>query len=150
MEIIYTNGMITINETMIVVVVSFLILVFVLNRLMFRPLLDTIKKRHEHLDELSNEIQSAQKEASELAQQLKDQELEARNEGQRLKKELQEAGSEKAKEILDASRQEITKIRENAQKEVDDQLAAARQNIQQESEVLSRQMMEIILGRSVS
>ena len=58
MEIVYTNGMITINETLVVILLSFLIFVMILNRLMFRPLRETIKKRDDHLNTLDNDIKT--------------------------------------------------------------------------------------------
>ena len=58
--------MITINETLVVILISFLILVMILNRLMFRPLRDTIEKRDDHLNTLDSDIKTAQDKAKDL------------------------------------------------------------------------------------
>ncbi|MFO8049840.1 MAG: hypothetical protein R6U29_12460 [Desulfosudaceae bacterium] len=150
MEIIYTNGMITINETMVVILVSFLLLVFILNRLMFRPLLNTIKEREDHLTGLSDEIKTAEQKAEDLARQLKDHETAAQQEAQRLKKELEAAGSSQATEILNQSREESQAIKEEAQKEVKAHLEAARQDLHREAENICQEIMTTILGRNVS
>ena len=150
MEIVYTNGMITINETMIVVLVSFLILVFVLNRLMFRPLLTTIQEREDHLNGLSDSIQTAETKAADLSRQLQEKEAETKSEAQQIKKELEEAGSSQAGEILDQARTEIAQIRAAAQEEVKAQLTTAREEIDREAEELSTEIITLLLGRSIS
>lgn len=150
MEIIYTNGMITINETMIVILASFLILVLILNRLMFRPLLDTIRKREDHLATLDSGIKSAQNKATDLTTRLRVKEEAARQDGLALKNELETAANSQAKEIVDATRGEIASLKEETQKEVSVQVTEAKKTIRQDAEKLSLEIMTKILGRGVS
>ena len=49
MQIVTTISLISINETTIVQIVSFLILVFILNRVMIRPLWKTIAERNQYI-----------------------------------------------------------------------------------------------------
>ena len=150
MEIVYTNGMITINETMIVILVSFLILVFILNRLMFRPILDTIQKREDHLIELDSDIKTAQEKAADLMTRLREKEASARQEGLTLKSELETVANDQAKDIVDSARKTISDLKENTQNEVKIQVASAKKTIQHDAEQLSLEIMTKILGRGVS
>ncbi|MDY6905964.1 MAG: hypothetical protein SWH61_14905 [Thermodesulfobacteriota bacterium] len=149
MEIIYTSGMITINETMIVVLVSFLLLVFILNRLMFRPLLNTIDERNNCIQGLSQDITTLKKQSEQLTNQLHDREEQARQEAFAQKKELEALGSQQASDISEQTRQEMQAIKAKAQQEVDAQYETAKKQIQQEAETLAADIMEKILERKV-
>lgn len=150
MEIVYTNGMITINETLVVILLSFLIFVMILNRLMFRPLRETIKKRDDHLNTLDNDIKTAQEKATDLMARLKEKESSARQDGQALRNELEVMANTQAKEIVEAARGTISDLRENTKKEVNTQVDQAKKTIQQDAERLSLEIMTKVLGRQVS
>lgn len=150
MEIVYTNGMITINETLVVILVSFLIFVMIINRLMFRPLQETMKERDAHLTTLDNDIKTAQAEAADLMSRLKEKEATARQEGLALKKELEAGANDQAKDIVDAARGTISDLKADTQKEVNAQVTAAKTTIQQDAERLSLEIITKILGRGVS
>jgi F-type H+-transporting ATPase subunit b len=149
-EIVYINGMITINETIIVILGSFLILVLILNRLMFHPLLDTIGKRKDHLATLDRDIRTAQDKATDLTARLREKEESARQEGLALKSESEAAANEQAKEIVNTARGTISSLKEETQKKVSAQVAEAKETIRQDAERLSLEIAAKILGRKLS
>ena len=59
MEIIATTALISINETFFVQLVSFLIFLYVMNRIMFRPLISTMDQRKEYLVDVKTDIENA-------------------------------------------------------------------------------------------
>ncbi|RLC32298.1 MAG: hypothetical protein DRH32_03010 [Deltaproteobacteria bacterium] len=148
MEIIYTPGMITINATMVIELVSFLILVVVLNRIMFRPLLDTIKIRNERIASLSGAIESNKSEAEKIMLRLREHEQLAKKEAFERKKELENLGTRKATEILEAAKKEITSIKEDVDREIEAQLKQAKESFKKDSETIASEIIEHILGRS--
>ena len=150
MEIIYTNGMITINETIVVILVSFLVLVFILNRLMFRPLRDVIEQRATHFSALDRDITTARDKTTDLSARLRQKEEAARQEGLILKNELETAANQQAKEIVDITRGEIAGLKESTQKEIDIQIAEAKKVIHQEAQRLSMEIVSKILGREIA
>lgn len=150
MEIIYTNGMITINETIIVILVSFLVLVFILNRLMFRPLRDVIAQRETHFAALDRDITTVRNKTTDLSARLRQKEETARQEGLILKNELETAANQQAKEIVDITRGEIAGLKESTQKEIDIQIAEAKKVIHQEAHRLSMEIVSKILGREIA
>jgi len=149
-EIIYTNGMITINETIIVILVSFLVLVFILNRLMFRPLRDVIAQRETHFAALDRDITTVRNKTTDLSARLRQKEETARQEGLILKNELETAANQQAKEIVNITRGEITGLKESTQKEIDIQIAEAKKVIHQEAHRLSMEIVSKILGREIA
>ena len=62
MEIISNIALISINETMVVQLFSFIVFIFILNRIMIRPLRSSAHDREIYIENLSVDISNAQKE----------------------------------------------------------------------------------------
>ncbi len=150
MEIVPADGLITINETMIVQLISFLIFLYIINRVMFRPLRKVMAERDEHIKKIKADTSEAQNRFESINIQIKDQEAEARQAAFQLKSELEDQGSLEASGVLSAAREEIAEANESARKEVSAMVAAARQDIQKESEVLATNIIETILERRLN
>ena len=151
MEIVANNNaLITINETLIIQIISFLIFLFIINRVMFRPLRKVMAERNEHISNLKADTSEAQNRFDSINSQIKDQEAEARQAAFQLKAELEDQGSQEAGGILSSAKKEIADDNETARKEVADMVAAAREDIQKESEVLATNIIETILERRLN
>ena len=150
MEIISTIGLITINETLIIQLISFLIFVFVINRVMFRPLRTVMSERDSYIQKLKIEIDGAEDELKTVFEQIKEQESAVKKEAFSLKEKLEAAGSQQAGEIFDAAREEIQAMKTTAEKEVDAMISEARKSIKNESETLATRIMEKLLDRRLA
>jgi F-type H+-transporting ATPase subunit b len=151
MEIVANNNaLITINETLIIQIISFLIFLFIINRVMFRPLRKVMAERNEHISNLKADTSEAQNRFDSINSQIKDQEAEARQAAFQLKAELEDQGSQEAGGILSSTKKEIADDTETARKEVAEMVAAAREDIQKESEVLATNIIETILERRLN
>ena len=150
MQIISNIALITINETLFVQLLSFLIFMFIINRIMFRPLQSVMKERESYMDQVKLETVDAAKEFEILTQKLKAQESEVKTEALALKKKLEESGGMQAAEIIDSARKEIEALKEKTEMEVDTQLSEARKRLQMESEALAINIMEKLLGRRLA
>ncbi len=147
MDIISKIALITINETLIAQIISFLIFVFIFNRIMVRPLREVMGERETYIDDLKQGVLDAEKEMSQMTEELKAREAEAKQEAFAFKTELLDSGSQDAAEIFEASRKEIEVLKKDAEKEIEAQIAEARKNLKEESEILSTSIMEKILER---
>jgi F-type H+-transporting ATPase subunit b len=147
MEIISNIALISINETLIVQVISFLIFLFLINRLMFRPLRSMMADRDIYIKRVKLDIDQAQTEIESLSRQIQEQEAEVKKEAFGLKKQREEIGSRQAKEIFAAVRQEIADASAKVQAEIDIKIAEARQSLEKESETLALNIVEKILDR---
>lgn len=150
MHIISTIALITINETLLFQLISFLIFLFIINRIMFRPLQSVMDNRKNHLDKIQTDTVDAIKEFESLTQKLKAQESEVRTEALELKREVEESGSRQATEIFDASKKEIDTLREKAEMEVKARIAEERKHLQKESQALAVTVMEKLLDRRLA
>lgn len=150
MHIISNIALISINETLFVQLLSFLIFLFIINRIMFRPLQNVMNERVNYMDKIKVDTVDAVKELEDLIQKLRRKESEVRTRALELKKELEESGSAKSAEIFASTRQEIEAIKEKAEMEVNAQISEARKHIQEESEALAVNIMEKMLDRRLA
>ena len=147
MEIISNIALISINETLIVQVISFLIFLYLINRIMFRPLQNVIADRDIYIERVKRDIDQAQKQIKTMSSQIREQEAEVKKEAFDLKEQQEKIGNRQAKEIFAAVRQEIADTSAKVQKDIDIKISEARQSLQKESELLAKSIIEKILDR---
>lgn len=147
MQIVSTIALISINETLVVQLISFLIFLFVINRVMFRPLRNTMQEREDYIEGIRLDIRDAEKKLEKTIQQVQDENAAVREAGLMMTAELVKQGNEEAGEIIAGSRQEIAQIGNKARHEIDAQIAEARKTIVAEADKLSLIVMEKVLGR---
>ena len=150
MHIISNIALITINETLFVQLLSFLIFLFIINRIMFRPLQHVMNERVNYMAKVKTDTVDAIQELEDLTKKLKKQESEVRAQALELKRELEESGNAKSAEIFASIREEINTIKEKAEMEVNVQIAEARKHVQEESEALAVNIMEKLLDRRLA
>jgi F-type H+-transporting ATPase subunit b len=148
MQIISNIALISINETLIVQVISFLIFLFIINRVMFRPLRKVMEERKTHIDSLQQDIDNAHSEYETLTDQIKARENDVRIEAAQQRQQLTTKGQQQAADIISSTRDEISTMTIEAEKEVGLQIAAAREHVQIEAEVLSKKIIATVLHRS--
>ncbi len=149
MQIVSVEALLSINETLIVQLISFLVFLFVINRVMFRPLRGLIKKRGEHLDAIKHDISEADNEYQHLLKQIKKRESAVKNEAFAFQQKLEESGSEEAARIIETTRKEISDLKQKVGRELEDQISEVREGLQKESETIALVIMEKILDRGL-
>jgi len=147
MQIISNIALISINETAIVQLISFLLFVFIINRVMLRPLRKATHERGSFIENIRQDIIAAEKKVEDLSNQLEKRQSEVKNEAFELNKELEQAGGKEAAEMLAAVRQEIKNMRVSAEEEIKTQSVAARKQLKNEMDVLVVNIMEQVLKR---
>jgi len=140
---------ITLNKALFIQFVNFVLLIFILNALLYRPIRQAIKQREE-------KINQDREEANRLAK-----EAEIRlNEWNKGLEEAKKAGLEKQGELMKGAKDEeraiITKVREETEDfikkmraEMAKDMEAARETLKTQAEVFSLEIAEKILGRPI-
>lgn len=135
--------------TFFVQMAIFLVLVFVLNALLYKPILNIIDRRKKQLEELENEIklfnESVNTKAAEYEEKLK----QAKTNASELKKEIIQEGNEQAKKIVDVVRAEIPVMTQEFQQKIEKEIQTAWQILDKQSQKLSLDIAQKVLGRSV-
>lgn len=150
MQIVSNIALISINETLIVQVISFLIFLFIINRIMFQPLLKTRGDRDQYLNQIAQDIVQAKEAVEQYTFEIEERRNTIRSEAFEIKKELEAVGNQEATDIVDAAVKEVSTIREDTTRKIEAQIVEARKQVQKESEPLAIQIMEKILDRRIS
>lgn len=150
MQIISNVALISINETVIFQLISFLVFLFIINRVMIRPLQGVMNERESHVEKIKLNIIEVEKDIEELGLQIEAEESAVRQSALELKQELQQAGDAEAAGIFDATKQEIDGLKEAAGRQLEAQLGEARKSIQDEAESLALNIMEKVLSRRLA
>ncbi|HNQ65731.1 MAG TPA: ATP synthase F0 subunit B [Smithella sp.] len=137
------------DYTLLVQGVLFLTLVFLLNILLYKPILSIIDRRKKQLEESENEIrlfdENAEKKVAEYEEKLKQAKLKASE----AKKEVIQEGANQAKNIIDAVRNEIPVMAREFQQKMDKEVEKAKAVLDGNSRQLSLEIAQKILGRPV-
>ena len=147
MEIVSNIALITINATLFHQLIAFLIFVFIMNRIMFRPLQGVMSERESLIEKIKLDTTDAAQEFERLTDELNARELAAREGAQGVRNELEELGNREASEILESTRQEIESKKAKAEVEINGQILQAKKQLQKESETLAVNIMEKLLER---
>ena len=147
MEIIATNALISINETFFVQLVSFLIFLYVMNRIMFRPLLSSISQRKELISDFQKDIISGEEDLVRIGEDLDREKAEVFQEAQKVVLSLETEGDRRASDILEDVRQQISELRHETETQVKEQVGQARMELTGEVEAVTLTIMEKVLHR---
>jgi len=150
MQVVSNIALISINETLIIQLLSFLIFLFIINRIMFRPLRKVMDEREDYIQKIKQGVIDAENEMKSITTRLDDQERAARDEAFAFKAELEKSGCEKASEIYHSAKQEIDQLKEKSEKEVEAEMTEARKMLKAESKQLAAGIVEKILNRRLA
>ncbi|UCC95201.1 MAG: F0F1 ATP synthase subunit B [Candidatus Omnitrophota bacterium] len=138
-----------INLTLILEIVIFVILLLLLQRFVFRHLLQMLERRKSYVENNLVEIEKLKKETGHQAQQAQEQLEEAKRRALQIKEEANTYSQEyRGKKKVEAEK-EIVYMKKKAEKEIAFQLEKSKQKLQQHSLELSFMIAEKILKKEI-
>jgi F-type H+-transporting ATPase subunit b len=141
--------MININITLLIQMFNFLLLLYLLNLVLFRPIRRIIKERHQVVEDFNTNITSMSSSAQEAMEQFEQKIRQARKEGtvrvQGMKEEGLEVEAKLIKETAQQAQEKVEAIREQVKSEIRE----ARTQLQAQVQAFSVEVSEKILGRSI-
>ena len=150
MQIVSNIALLSINETLIVQMISFLIFLYVINRVMIRPLKDLMSERVNHVENIKQDIVNAEGKYKEILEQVKQRDAALRQEAFAISEKLEKAANMEALELISATREKIATLKGEAAREVDVQVREAQKYFRKESETLAVTIMEKVLDRRLA
>jgi F-type H+-transporting ATPase subunit b len=130
-------------------IVNFLLLIFILNILLYKPILGIIAKREKRLEEAGAEVERLR---GEMEQKLVEYEAKARlarQEAMEQAKGSLREGTQEAKKIVEDAREEITSLMEDFHRRMEGEIGEARKILGSQSARISREIAEKVLGRTI-
>jgi F-type H+-transporting ATPase subunit b len=142
--------LIDVDGTLFVQFGLFLIMLFVLSRVVFRPYLKLKDARHAGIEGARDEAHQMQERARQVGADYDAQLTRARLRGAEERQRLRTEGAVYERQVLGAARDEAHKALESARGKIRGDATAAQRQLEDESTALSRQIVHKILGREVA
>ena len=137
------------NLSLFIQMGNFLLLVFLLNIFLYRPIRRIIAERGEEMGSLEHAIRDYQEKAEENEKGIREQTVQARKEGFNVKESLKLEGVEKEKGILRESSSTVEERISTNRSEIEEQMKKVRKVLDEQVAVFSKELAEKVLGRSV-
>ena len=141
--------MITVDITLVIHIINMIVLMFVLNAILYKPVLGILEKRQGKLDTLGNDVeqfeQNARHRQAEVDKKMRQASAKAKKALDGARSEAQAAGAEKVAAI----RQEADGEKEKQLADVKTQVDTARTELLDNVTGFAQEMAGKILGRSL-
>ena len=141
--------MVDIDSTLFIQLVLFLLLIWILNQVLYKPLLRIMDRRKEILDKAQEEVKNVQETIDRRVAEYEEKIRAAKMEAMGQKGDLAKEGAEAAKAITDKAKAEIAVMMGEFQAKLEKELAAAREVLRNQSIRISSEIAEKVLGRSI-
>ena len=141
--------MVSLDYSLGIQIINFLLLIFILNLLLFKPILGLIEKRKKQFEESETEIKRLQTTVEEKMTAYEEKLRQAKTAAIEQKNEIIRQGAEEARAVTDAVRAEIPGMMERFQTKMAVEIDAAKKVLADRSRQLSVEIAEKILGRSI-
>lgn len=141
--------MISINATLFIQIILFLVLAFILKRLLIHPTLKIINERVKYIQDTNKKLLNIEEETEELVQKCISMETTARQTAHEKSAILQKEAREIAEKLFQDSRDQIASIKEKVGREVEEKIEVARQSLQSEAVQVADVLTEKLIGRRI-
>lgn len=142
--------MISINATLVVQIIHFLILVFILNRLMLQPILKKIEDRKEYIEKTKGEIIDLEQETERLKKTFFLEQVNARKEAFSLRDELRSQAFIQSGEFHKDSQKKAALLRATADSEANKEIEKTQPLLPGEAASLAEVIIERVIGRRIA
>jgi len=142
--------MIEINLTIVIQVLQFLILMFILNRLLFKPISQVMAERKAKINAWEEKTQNLQDSARVKLEKYENQLREERTQAQERQEQLTKELKKKEEENLRTVSEEAAGLIASAQRVIVEETERLRLELRQQAVELSQILAEKVLGRKVS
>ncbi len=141
--------MIALDYTVIIQIVSFLLLWFLLTKVLFKPFLGLVEERERRTEGVQAETSSLMDEGERLQAEYEDGTARARDEGNAVKETILNEARQARERLLAQAREEAGSLLQTVREEVQTEMQRERELAAREAEVIAQQMAEKILGRKL-
>lgn len=142
--------MIYLDYTVFIQIVAFIVLWFLLSKLLFKPFLGLIEERERRTEGVKAEAQALVEEGERLRAEYESAIAKVREEGNAVKEAVLNEARQKRERLLAQAREEAAGHLATVREEIREELARGRQAAVREAEAIAREMAEKVLGRKIA
>jgi F-type H+-transporting ATPase subunit b len=141
--------MIDINITLFIQMANVLVLVFLMNLVLYRPIRKLVAQRNQFMADKQNVIDRADKESAEALREFEGTIQTARAKGRQKVQEMKELAYQQEKDLLQKSAEESAKQLAGIRKTIKTEIGRARKQLRAQIQAFSLDLAQKILGRSI-
>ncbi|NMA70028.1 MAG: F0F1 ATP synthase subunit B [Desulfitobacterium sp.] len=140
---------IAIDATIITQILSFALLVYILKRFAWNPLIDMMEKRRQQIEDDINQAKAEKLQAEQIKREYQEEMRKARQEAQEIIARATKISEEQAEEILVTARKEAEKMKETALADIERERDLAIAQVQAQVATLSVAVAEKIIRKNL-
>lgn len=142
--------MVNIDYTLILVVVNFIILLIILKKLLYKPLMDFINKRESQIKEDLEGAKELKEESNKILEKQKELLRKAKEEARSIRDEATKSAKIQSEQILHDSEKQRDVIIQEAQEIIDVEVNKAKENIQSQIGDFVIELTDKIIGKKLT
>jgi F-type H+-transporting ATPase subunit b len=142
--------MIDIDWTLFAQLINFLLLVFLLNVVLFRPIRKIIRERQAKILTQESEINLLSVKGSSLEDEMKEKLAAARREGAGVRESLKQEGAQAEANLLEEVKKQVEMEWVTVEKKIKADMDKARSSLQTQAQSFAQLLATKILGRELS
>jgi F-type H+-transporting ATPase subunit b len=143
------GGLISLDKSLIIQVINFLILLFLLQKLLYKPLVAKMSERTEAIRKSLDEAQRARAEAARQQEENAEHLRAAHAEAASIRAAALKEAAEEQKKLVDAARAEAARLVEAARAQMDADIRRAREELRREVSDLAIGVAEKLIRKSL-
>jgi F-type H+-transporting ATPase subunit b len=143
------GGLISLDKSLIVQAINFVILLLVLHRLLYKPLVAKMEERTAAIKKSLDEAQAARAEAARQQEENATRLRAAHAEAAKIREQALREASEEQKRLVDSARAEAQRLVETAKAQMDSDIRRAREELRREVADLATSVAERLVRRSL-
>lgn len=141
--------MVDVDYTILIQMVNFIVLIFVLNFLLYKPILKIIDKRKQQLEESDEEVKELHQVVEQKMAEYEEKVRQAKLEAMDQRNIVQQEGSEEGEKLIAKVKNKISQMIEESHVEIGKEMDEARGILKNQSRKTSIEIAEKVLGRSI-
>lgn len=142
--------MIEFNWTLFAQIINFLVLVFLLNVVLFRPIRKSLLERQDTLAAFEAEVNRFLEQSRGISDEINEKLAAARREGVGTREAIRQEGAQAEVSMLAAVKQELDARWTEMEKKIKEDMAKARKSLQAQAQNFGQMLAAKILGRELS
>ncbi len=141
--------MISIDQTLLIQAVNFLVLLFVLNMLLYKPILGIMDRRNRRVVESDEKVKELNKSVEQKMAEYEEKLRQAKLEAMEQKNKVEQEGSGEGERLIEGAKSEISQMVEGFHVKMGKEIDEVRGVLKGQSRKISGEIAEKVLGRSV-
>jgi F-type H+-transporting ATPase subunit b len=145
----HEGGLINLDKSLIIQMINFLVLLFILWKLLYKPLVAKMEERTQAIRKSLEEAQAARADAERQRQEHAAQIQAALGEAQAIRATALKEAADEQRRLVEAARAEAGRLVQTAKAEMEQDIRRARQQLRQEVGDLAVQIAERLIKKSL-